>query len=95
MMFTLQKNNHRYATITQQTSSKEVDPVREWADVVSRVLGYEDSTLDSPVDLFMDKKEKYCHVTAQDIADQLKLIVQVLGEDYLGFGPNRVGTHSI
>ena len=39
--------------------------------------------------------KKYCHVTAQDVADQLKSIVNVLGKNYLGFGPDRVGTHSI
>ena len=37
--FILQKNNNRYATITQQTSRKELDPVRTWANVVSRILG--------------------------------------------------------
>ena len=81
--FTLQKNNQRYATITQQASSHELDPVQAWADVVSRILNYSNGSLDSPVDFYVSDSGVEQSITAKDVSDHLKAVVRILGKDYL------------
>ena len=62
--FTLQKSNKRYATITQQSSGQEIDPVKSWASLVKRILSYENGSLDSPVDLYVSDSGSVRHITA-------------------------------
>ena len=83
--FTKQKNNVRYATITQQRSGQEICPVTTWAHVVSRVLSYPDTNSESYVDLFLNQDGTLSSVKAMDIAEHLKATVTVIGKDALGF----------
>ena len=93
--FTLQKNNQRYATITQHRSGNEVDPVSLWAALVKGILSYKTRSLSSPVYLYMSDTEEIRNISLKDVAAHLKAMVSALGENYLGFTSEYVGTHSI
>ena len=93
--FTLQKNNQRYATITQHRSGNEVDPVSLWAALVKGILSYKTRSLSSPVYLYMSDTGEIRNISLKDVAAHLKAMVSALGENYLGFTSEYVGTHSI
>ena len=92
--FSLQKNNKKYATISQQRNNTEIFPVTAWAEVILRILSYDGTNELSPVDLFWNQENILTNLTADDIAQHLKSTCRVIGSKILGFLSDRVGTHS-
>ena len=93
--FEFQKNDERDVTITQHcTHDATLCPVRAWAALVKRVLGYPSTNSDTPVNAFVvNGVLKY--IPATRIVDKIRASATVIGEDVLGCHPSEFGSHSI
>ena len=93
--FEFQKNDERDVTIAQHcTPDATLCPVRAWAALVKRVLGYPGTNSDTPVNAFViNGVLKY--IPATRIVDKIRASATVIGEDVLGCHPSEFGSHSI
>ena len=67
-----------------------------WANTVTRVWSYPDVSEDSKVcDFISPISGKLESIKADHVRDYLKVIVDLIGEDILGFTTEDVGLHSI
>ena len=89
-MFVEQKNEQKYATITQHASRKKV-----WAAIMIRILLYPNTGLDTDIDTFNAGAGKLEHIQPTDVSGYLKTVVTIMGKVRLGFDASRVGTHLI
>ena len=65
---------------------------------MSRILSYEGSSLNSPVNLVKqmnNNKTKYVQIKSTQMLQHIRNTVTQIGANKLGFGPRDVGTHSI
>ena len=94
--FENQKNGEKMETITRTQGRKnsQFKPVKIWADIVTRILSYEDTGPDTFVNVVcVDGKLR--EITASMIGLKIKACVDKIGIKRLGFTRHDVGTHSI
>ena len=90
-----QKNRERNQSVNLHRSKDEtLCPVRAWSKVVSRILSYEGSTCDSPVNSFCLNGKQY-RITDRNIANALHSTIDTMQDFNLGFSGKDIGTHSI
>ena len=78
-----------------QTSDDVLNPVIALATTVKRVWGYKDSSADSTVCTFQNKTGNITQIFAPHVRDWLKVVVELIGKDVLGFTKDDIGLHSI
>lgn len=97
--FRLQKNDEKEAIITiHRAKLGGLCPVTTWGEIVSRVLSYEGSSLNSPVNLMkqvVKNKTKYVQVKSTQMLQHIRNTATQIGANKLGFGPRNAGKHSI
>ena len=94
--FEYQKNDRRDVYIHMFKSGDEkLCPVIAWAYTVKRVRAIPGSNDESKVCMFQEKSKKVSMITAEFVRTSLRSIVQLIGEDELGFSKNEIGLHSI
>ena len=92
--FHRQKNDVKEDTVTMPATFKMIGPVKASAAIVSRILQYPGTTVESPVNVVRMGKVN-AKITSKQISILLKASVDVIGEDHLGFKSEDIGTHSI
>lgn len=92
--FVSQKNGEKNQTVIQHRSKRSLCPVKAWGSLILLILAYENTNLSTTINYFeSDKKPNY--ITSEDMINQIRSACQSLGEDKLGFTPEKAGTHSI
>jgi hypothetical protein len=95
LCFEMQKKDEKWDRVTQLTSEDTIlCPVRQWAALTRRILGYPGATPETTVNAVW-KNDRIEFITSSDITDALRDGVKAIGEDKLGFKASEVGTHSI
>jgi hypothetical protein len=93
--FIFQKNDRRDVCIHMFSSGDKVlCPVIAWANVVKRVLNIPQSSENSEVCLFFDGTHSKL-LRADHVRSRLRAIVELIGEENLGFRKEEIGLHSI
>lgn len=93
--FEWQKNDLRFDTVTQfATGDFLLCPVRAWAAIVRRILGYPGADENTPVSAVW-RYDRIEHITSAMMVESLRDAVKAIGEDKLGFKAEEIGTHSI
>ena len=69
-------------------------PVLAWGNIAQRILSYDNTDEQTPVNYVMIHSKKY-YIKSKDVMNMIRLNVALIGEVILGFGPDDVGTHSI
>jgi hypothetical protein len=95
--FEFQKNDKRDVSVHMfATNDKVLNPVVAWATTVRRVGSYPGFTEDTKVCTFQcPTTGKLCPIQANNVRDYLRVIVDLIGVDVLGFTSEDVGLHSI
>ena len=78
-----------------KTDDPILNPVVAWSKTVQRVWSYPGTTEDTKVYLFMNVDGTFSSIQSRHVRDWLHTIVELIGEDVLGFTKNDVGLHSI
>ena len=81
-------------TRTQGHKNSQFKPVKIWADIVTRILSYEDTGLDTFVNVLCVEGELR-EITASMVSLKIKACVDKIGIKRPGFTRHDVGTHSI
>ena len=93
--FENQKNGEKEATITQHRTSRDrICPVRAWAQTAHRILSYDGTNADTPVNTFKSNG-KLVQFTSKQVRQNIKSTVKTIGATRLGIDIKRVGTHSL
>jgi hypothetical protein len=96
IIFEFQKNDKRDVQVHMfQTSDDVLNPVKAWAMTVKRVWGYKNSSEDTTVCTFQNTNGTTTQIFAPHVRDWLKRVVELLGEQVLGFTKDDIGLHSI
>ena len=78
------------------TTYNQLNPVIAWSITVQRVWGYPGATEDSKVCDFISQVTGIMEpIKADHVRDHLRSIVDLIGEDVLGFNRDDIGLHSI
>ena len=94
--FEFQKNDQRDVQIHMfKTNDPILNPVKAWARTVQRVMNYPNGTIDSKVCTFWTDEQGYSFIQADHARTRLRSIVNIIGEDILGFSKDDVGLHSL
>ena len=95
--FVSQKNDKDYETVTQHKNSQLIqNPVTLWAAIVNRITNIPGTTIDSPVNTFLNKITNCIeYITSDQILASLRWAAGELGFDRLGYHPEEIGCHSI
>lgn len=79
-----------------RNNDKELNPVRLWAKVISRLRSHPKHRESWPVFTYFDKQSgRRNNIKSSEILQDIRTAVEVVGQDVLGFGPKAVGTHSV
>jgi len=90
-----QKRGSKGDTITHhRTTDPVLCPVKIWAKVVSRILSYDSSTPDTPVNTFKLANGSMYKFSGKDLLMHLRRAAMSLGSDNLGYTPDQIGLHS-
>ena len=94
--FRSQKNDEKNTIITQYRSNEEICPIISWGELVLRILSYEGTNMENPVNTYRatESDENY-FITQDEIRKHIKVQVDLIGKNILGFTSKQVGTHSI
>jgi hypothetical protein len=93
--FCYQKNDKRDVCIHMFSSGDKIlCPVRAWASTVKRVLQIPGATENSEVCLF-NSSSTITLIRADHVRSKLRAIVELVGEETLGFNKDDIGLHSI
>ena len=97
LLFEYQKNASRNETVTaHKTYHPFLCPVIQLVHIVRRLIAMPDATEDTPINAYMAPgSSKITYLKADLILKRLRLAVQLIGREELGFGPDEVGLHSI
>ena len=90
--FEFQKNRQKNVTVSQPHSGKEICPVIIWAQIVQRILSYNESSEDTAVNAILIGK-KISYIKSGEILNHIKHMINNM--EGLGFTGDEVGTHSI
>ena len=94
--FEFQKNDHRDVQVHMfKTNDPILNPVTAWANTVQRVWGYPGTTEDTKVCTFAKPDGEISSIQSTQVRDWLRTIVELIGEDILGFTKDDIGLHSI
>ena len=96
--FEFQKNDERSDSVgMHRTTDPVICPVKAWARTTQRILGYPNTTTDSPVNTYRQYASSGSTATLSSTAirNALRSAVKAIGKDTLGFEPSEIGTHSI
>ena len=92
--FESQKNGEKLQTVIQHRLNRSLCPVKAWGSLVSKILSYDNTDENTPVNVYrLDGELKY--IQATDMISHLQATCMALGSDKLGFHPSKVGTHLI
>ena len=94
IIFIFQKNKNKYQTVSHKRSGKKLCPVKVWADIVTRILSYEDTNELTPINIALING-KLVEIKDKDVTLTLKATVDNLGQDRLGFNSRKMDTHSV
>ena len=78
-----------------KSGDKELCPVIAWSKVIKKVRRIKGATDNSEVSSFLDSKDQVILLRADYARSRLQAIVQLIGEEKLGFGKNDISLHSI
>ena len=94
--FESQKNNESFESITMHRTppGDPLCPVQTWAAIVKRILAYDGTDTDTPVNTFLFKGQLK-QISSRTILLKLRTAVTIIGEELLGFTASEIGTHSI
>ena len=96
IIFESQKNDKRDIQVHMfKRSDNILSPVVAWFNIVKRVWSYPDTTEDSKVCIFRSKNGCTSNIQSTHVRDWLKTIVNLIGEDVLGFTGDDIRLHSI
>ena len=95
--FEFQKNNKRNKTVHMfRTADKVLCPVKAWATTVIRLIKtIPNVSKETTVCSFCDSKGVVTQITSTYAISRIKSVVDVIGENKLGFSRDEVGLHSI
>ena len=94
--FEYQKNDKRDVCIHMfRSGDNTLCPVLAWAKTVQRVRSIPGASDSSKVCLFQGTSAKITTITADYVRSRLRAMVELLGEDKLGFTKIDIGLHSI
>ena len=94
--FEFQKNDRRDVQIHLfRTDDKILCPVKAWAATVKRVRSYPNQHDNLTVCTFQEKDGSLTQIVAEHVRIRLRAIVDLIGEEALGFGRDDIGLHSI
>jgi hypothetical protein len=94
--FVFQKNDRRDVCVHMFRSGDNVlCPVVAWANIVNRVRLISGASENSEVCLFQSKTEKPSLIHSSQVRTRLRAIVDIIGEEELGFNKDDIGLHSI
>ena len=96
--FTRQKNDKKEALITMHRTKRGLCPVKIWGRIITRILSYDKSSLNSPINLYMNKTNKgpqYFPVKSNQVLQHIRNTVTQIGVNTLGLKPTEVGNYSI
>ena len=94
--FEYQKNDRRDVYIHMFKSGDDtLCPVMAWARTVQRVRAIPGANDQSQVCLFHEESKKQSWISADYVRTRLRSIVQLIGEESLGFNKSEIGLHSI
>ena len=92
--FHRQKNGTKDGNITMNKSNDELCPVLAWGKITKRILNYDNTDMNTPVN-YVELNGKKSYIQSRDVMTMIRVTVALIGQDKLGFGPDNVGTHSI
>ena len=96
ILFEYQKNDRRDVRVHMfRSGNKVLCPVIAWAKTVKRVRKIPKCPEDAEVCLFSDKKRQTSLLQAAHVRSRLRAVVDLLGEETLGFKKEEIGLHSI
>ena len=73
-----------------------LNTVQLWAETISRLTSYPGYDTQWPIYTFYNHKTKrFSKISSSEITKDIKVAVETIGRDTLGFGPEDVGTHSV
>ena len=91
-----QKNDHRDFQVHMFTTKDPVlNPVITWMETVQQVWSYPGTTDDTKFCIFLKPDGTLGSMQAIQVRDYLRTIVELTGEDFLGFTKDNIGLHSI
>ena len=93
--FEFQKNDKRDISIHMfATTDSQLNPVVAWNNTVRRVWSYPNASVDSKVCEFFNPASKARELLKTvHVQDYLRSIVDLIGEDILGFTKDDIGLH--
>ena len=93
--FGFQKSNIRDETVSQDNNRREgLNPVSLWAHTIRRLRSYPGYSDKWEVFTFFDGKN-FFKISSTEVLIDLRLSVDAIGPDVLGFTGDDVGTHSV
>jgi hypothetical protein len=72
-----------------------LNPVKAFAETVTRVWSYPGSTEDTKICTILRPNGQTEEIKSSQVRDKLKTIVAVIGEEVLGFTKEDIGLHSV
>jgi hypothetical protein len=94
--FYFQKNEERDTSITQhRTNDSLLCPVRDWSNIVRRILSYSGTGPSTPVNVYQDASGALCSISSKTVLHNLRAAARSIGQNHLGYGEMDIGTHSI
>ena len=93
--FEFQKKDERNNTVTQMASMDILlCPIRQWAAIVRRILGYPGANVDTPVSAVW-RNNRIKQVTSKDMVNALRVAVAFIGEENLDISQEDISVHLI
>ena len=94
--FEFQKNDECNATVMMHwTRDLTLGPVKAWATIVCRILSYEGTGPDTPVNTVHLENGMMIKVTSKMLLNRIHAAISFFGEAELGYSMGDVGTHLI
>ncbi len=91
----MQKNDSKFDTVIHsQTEDLVLCPVLQWAQLVNRILSYQNTTCDTPV-CAVWRHGRLDKIASTQVLLALRATSKAVGRARLGFKPSKMGTHSL
>jgi hypothetical protein len=96
LKFDTQKNDERFAEVTQHNSGDPVlNPVVRWANVIRRLEQIPGCDQATPVNAYLDEAGNLQFVKSREVCERLRAAAMAIGADKLGYSYEDIGTHSL
>ena len=79
---------------TMHRTNNELCPVKAWVVIVSRIMGYS-NTNENIIVNYVLLNNTSCQIDSKHMFTMIRLQINVIGQEVLGFGLNDTWTHSI